>query len=337
MKIENESMTGIDADMLERVIEQTRSQPWSMPARLRTSNALLDNRKQIEQLLEAYVQKADLPLKQIEHLKAERRDEQRRLLDQAAEDEIEWAQWTESERTEGLRMWREARSLLSPQTQATIIRLDEPFQISLLTHSQPVEFSSHIEPLNNFARLRIDTHSGSDSMRAVFFFLWQNPNTSIAVINALTLLRFNGVCQVEADSGFFSGNENFLNVTAGFDLFRWSGWGTDANGNPLDGTRLPVFMGNTFQNVSSLDVTGGGLFDPPEIKRDTLRGRPAGLDAELIIVPGDASILFQVILGVSYRMDEDADGPPDEVLIDFARDAFHRRVTCPSLKIELLT
>ncbi|HXZ76776.1 MAG TPA: hypothetical protein VEH31_38715, partial [Streptosporangiaceae bacterium] len=67
-------------------------------ARPRTSDALSDNRKQVDRLLQAYAQKAGLPVDELERLKAARRAEQRRLLDQAADDEIEYAKRTEAER-----------------------------------------------------------------------------------------------------------------------------------------------------------------------------------------------------------------------------------------------
>ena len=330
-------MTSIDADLLRRIKEQTTSQPRPMPARLRTSDALLDNRKQAEQLLQAYAQKAGLPLDQLERLKAERRAEQRRLLNQAAEDGAEYAQRMEAERRAGLQSWRKARTLLSPQTQASIIRVEEPVEVAPLGNQRPIDFSSHIEPLNSFARLNIDTgsDSGHDDVSVVFFFVWQNPNPSTAVIDALTMLRFNGSCRVEADSGFWGGPTNQYAITAHLALIRGAGWGTDANGNPLDGTSVPVFMGTTSQDVSSKTVTGGGLFDPPSIDGEDLHGRPVGLDAEQIIVPGSAFVIFQVMFEVAYVVHDGGDNNFVQIL--FGNDALVRRVSCPSVTIELLT
>ncbi len=317
----------ITADSVERASSRLETR--------RTSKALVTNRQEIERLLMSFAEGSAFSVERLKHLKTERRTEQRRLLAEPSARAIETALGAESDRIEGLRLWQAARSLLSPQTQAGIITLDAPFEISLPVHNRPVDFSKNIEPFNSFARLHIDTNSGSDNAVTIFFFMWQNPSQGAVVIDVLTLLRFNGICQVEADSGFFSGHNNLLDVHAALALFRFSGWGTDSDGNPLDGTKIPVFDGTTFQSVSSLDVQGGSFLDPPELKRDTLNSRPVGLDAELIVVPAGASVLIQVQAIIGYAIEDGGDF--DEALVDFADDSRGWRVTCPFVKLELLT
>jgi len=328
-------MTAIDRDMLECVVRRTTAQLPPTPTRIRRAEPSAAQRAQLEHQLRRYARGAGFPLAEWERLAAERRAEQRTLLQTFDADGIVDARRDEAQRVEALDSWREAQRLLPPEAQAATITLDQPFAVSLLTHAQPVNFSSHIEPLNSFARLSIDTHHGSDTVLAIFFFLWQNPSDAIAVINALTMLRFNGVCVVEADTGFFSGHRNVLDVRAILGLFRWSGWGTDGNGNPLDGTPLPVFTGNTSQQVTFLQANGGGLFDVPDLVGDTLRGRPIGLDAESIVVPGGASVLFQVQVVTSYAIEDGGDF--DIVQVHFGNDDLVQRITCPFLRIELLT
>jgi len=316
-------MADPDPDMLRRIAAAARDLP--------TSHVLTANRQAAGKLLADYLQRTGFPLDEFNRLKAAHRAERRCLLAAAEANDAGTAAMLEAESAAARALWRNASGLLAPQT--TVITLDAPFEISLPVHARPIDFSKHIEPLNSFARVGLDTHSGTDAPVVFFFFSWQNPGP-IAVINALTLLRFTGICQVEADSGIFSGHHNVLSVRAALALFRDTGWGTDANGNPLDGTMIPVFMGNTSQQVSFLDVQGGNLFDPPEIQRDTLAGRPIGLEADQIVVPSGASVLFQVQVQFFYSIEDGGDD--DEVLIAFDDDTRLRRITCPFLKIELL-
>jgi hypothetical protein len=308
-------MMTVDTEMLKRVSAELSARGFLPRGSPKTFDALNKNGREIQQLLRSYAERTGFPLDELNRLRAERQAERRRLFACQAADAAQVANEEEVRFLQAMESRRETLNRLSAP--ATVLTLGLPNDVVLLNNVNPVDFHPHIESLNSYAKIAINTTAGSDSPVVIFKWQWQNPSQSAAVINVGTMLRFSGFCEVIADTGIFSGHNNFLGV------FALLGLSTD------DGTPL-VFIppGNTFQTVAFLDVQGGGVLGEHGYALQTFAAKPVGLDADFVIVPGGALAKLNVILQLHYSI-EDGDHV-DEVRVDFAR------VGCPFFHIQVL-
>jgi hypothetical protein len=329
------SMTQIDLNEVKRIsseIARHRFPPLPKP-----SPALIKDQAAIENLLKSHFSDTGLAVAQLNKLRASLQVERRKLFAEQAAERAKTLPTAETELRQAMLYRREAAQLLSVPFQPTFISLDKPFLIWELPHPElDIFVDQHVESMNNFIKINAHKHSGGDSTTFTFYFLWTNPSDFAAVANVDTSLILNGVCEVIADTGIFSGHHNYLYLSSYLLLMRWNGWGTDpVTGKSNDQTPYPFPQGTLYQSMAALDVTGGGLFGDPGIAEQEFNFQSFPFNAELIVLPAGATMLFEVSLLLQYNIEDGGDF--DDVIFDFASDNFGRRILCPQVSLELLT
>lgn len=207
--------------------------------------------------------------------------------------------------------------------------LDRPFVIWQLPHPNLSEFiDSKIESLNSTVRFRVNTNSGSENSAYIFYFVWENATDYYAVLNAETTLILNGMCELFAAPGFFSGDSCFIYLSASLTPFLIQPDGSWQLATPQTGQS---------QGVLGLNASGGGLFSSTDIESQTLSNQPFDLNYKLLLVPDRTTVVFEVGLDVSYGFSSGGGNISDLIYADFADEASFRSVICPSVNLELLT
>jgi hypothetical protein len=231
---------------------------------------------------------------------------------------------------------RKALGLLRQPFVSSFITLDKPFLIWQLPHPElDIFIDSRIESMNSSIRILINTNSGSDDTRFVFYYLWANESEYAAVINAASSLVLNGACEADAAPGIFSGDSADLNMNASLTAMRWSGWGTDpVTGASNDQTVYPDYQQTQRQTIAALHAHGGHIFGGQGVDTRSFTFEPFDLSEKLIIVPGRAVTVFEITLQLSYSFD-DGGNISDLVAANFADNG--NAVFCPFVQVELLT
>jgi hypothetical protein len=226
----------------------------------------------------------------------------------------------------------EALKLLKAPFLSSFLTLDQPFLIWQLPHPQLDIFTdSRIEPNNSSVRVLVNKNDGSNSTRFVFFFLWRNESDFFAVANVGSSLVINGRCLVFANDGILFADSATLNIAASLTLVRWSGWGADpATGHSNDQTVHPNSQSTQRQQVVSFSVDGGNIVSLGDVDGKSFSFETFPLSHSLFVIPGGASVMFQVALELSY----DFDGGGN-VFVDFSEDG--NAVFCPNVVLEILT
>jgi hypothetical protein len=229
-----------------------------------------------------------------------------------------------------------ALGLLATPFTSTLVNLDKPFLIWQLPRPElNIFIDSHIEPMNNSVNVLVNTITGSDSTRFVFFFLWRNESDFFAVANVNSSLIVNGGCSVQAVPGIFSGDKATLSLASSLTLMRWSGWGTDPiTGQNADQTPDPNFQQTQRQQISYLEVQGGHIFESAPFKSQSFSFQPFPLSHSLFVVPGQAVVVFEVALELYYAFDGGGD-IQDSIIADFSSHG--GSIICPNVELEILT
>jgi hypothetical protein len=157
------------------------------------TQTMRENKQENEQLLRSYAERTGFPSDRLNKLRAERQAEQRRLLAIRADAAAQVTDDEEAAFLRGLKGQRDALGLLTTPS-STVVTLNQPVMISSQhTHEgQPFDFESHLEPFNSCTTLGvIDTHSGSDEILVTFEFAWDNPSSSVVVIDIGTMIRLS--------------------------------------------------------------------------------------------------------------------------------------------------
>lgn len=187
----------------------------------------------------------------------------------------------------------------------------------------------------SFVRVNIaDVAAGTQNRAFVFYYLWSNPSAGYAVVNVSTSLILNGVCDLGANTGFFSGDHTHLDSSAQLMLWRNGGWGTDpATGVSLDQSYYPGYAQTLYSPIVSLDAQGGGLFGDPGSAGKTFLQEDFPLSYPQMVVPGYASVMFMVTWLVNTSVSDFEIS--DWVYGDFGTK--DRRVVSPGVTLEVLT
>ncbi len=306
------------------------------------SKKLNRNRQAVGKVLKSYFKKSGLDLEKLGRRTAKRRSEILRIFEERNDAVGKRQQSLESVFREGIESRRGALQLLPGPHAPFFINLDKPFLIWELPHPElDIFLDQHIESMNSWIKVLVERHEESDNTTFTFYFLWTNESEFAAVVNVATSLVLNGVCEVVASEGIFSGDYDALSLTASLALIRWSGWGTDpVTGQSNDQTPEPFVQSTQFQTASSLAAQGGSIFGstfPGEIQFFSFQ--PFDLSYSLFAIPAGATTLFEVSVAMSYGVDIRNDGSDgsDYILFDFASDKFARRIICPGVTLEVLT
>jgi hypothetical protein len=205
---------------------------------------------------------------------------------------------------------------------AGYVPLDTPF---LIWPSLGLYFEDpHYEPWNSSIKVKFRSSAGPDwpgqsSREEVsFYFFWVNPTDYYAVVNIEASLVLNGHCQAGAEWGFLSGGRSTLVVGAELRLVEW--W----NQPPT----LPMHQSDQYQEVVSIDVYGGDIFNPGEIDPEEVFSS-YDLRYNAFLIPQRQTAVFEA--AVSFGSGNQ-DGWAEA---DFASGDFE--ILCPFILIQILT
>ena len=193
--------------------------------------------------------------------------------------------------------------------------LDRPFTI-LPTPGVYVH-AEQLEPANSWAKITVDSESDAEDELS-FYFLWQNPNNTHAVIDVNAYLVLNGFCQAGSEGGYLAGlRYSSLDLFARLNLLEW--W----NQPPAS----PLWQVDQSQHALHISTSTGGYFDDNATEsEDVFRGYD--LSYNLLLVPPGGVVVFEVALYVRHASSE------GWISADFASGDFE--VLCPGVLIGML-
>jgi hypothetical protein len=233
---------------------------------------------------------------------------------------------------DGRRKALEQLATIAQPYKPTFIVLNTPFLIwanrFLGQSNEPlgtdILIDSHIEPLNNWAKILLNYATGDvifATDRLNFYFLWSNETGTDALVNVVSYLTLNGSCRVHANSSFWHGlatpNFSQVSIDAELSVFEW--W----NNPPTE----PLSEASQLQNVSSLLKAEGGEFTGDG--KSTLVSANAQLTYNIFRIPRNDVAVFEVGLSLNWGI---SDG---NVNVDFSFE--DNLVLCPYLQLEVLT
>ncbi len=335
-------MANIDEAEVKRVAAALYEGRMARDRSAAISKKLTKNRQAVGKLLKSHFKKSGLDLEKLRRLAAKRRSEILRIFEERNAAVGGRQQSLENVFREGIESRRKALELLPGPHAPFFINLDKPFLIWELPHPElDIFIDSQIESMNSSIKVLVQRHQGSDDTTFTFYYLWTNQSEFAAVVNVRTSLVLNGVCEVVASEGIFSGDTDVLSMTASLALIRWSGWGTDpVTGQSNDQTPEPFTQATQTQTATSLSATGGSIFASTFPGAEQFFSfQPFDLSYSLFAIPAGATTLFEVSVEMSYLVDLWRDGTDgsDYILFDFASDKFARQIICPGVTLEVLT
>jgi hypothetical protein len=240
--------------------------------------------------------------------------------------------------TAAIKARRQALSILSqPFTPPYYVTLDTPGWFLDYSDAFFALQDFGIEPGESWFKALLNTNEQNprpDGPQFLFYFPWVNPSDYYAIVNVSTPLLVNGQAKAEGSYNLLESSHAYLTVTAYLSVIRWFGWGTDPDtGQSLDQTPYPG--ADTSTTIANLDAFGGNLFDSPRPEAATISPtNPYELSASLILIPGGATTMFEVGLGVSWWFGG-ATGQHQNITFDTATDDYI--VGCPFVQLEVLT
>jgi hypothetical protein len=327
-------------DELKKVLtsappERRRVAPGLRAAELSRRAQATTRRRGMEALLRSFFTKAGLDVAKLDQMAGQiQRDEREAFAKLAAEAAAHSARDSQALR-HALAERRKALELLNtipiiPPAGPSRIVLDKPFLIWQTPRLEASLVDTTIEPLHSSVRASINTNTGFDYTQFNFYFFWQNDSDYFAVVNVDTSLILNGFCEIEAATGFLSGDRCGLTLTGQLSLLElWD----QTNGQPAQ----PLFESSQMRAVASLDASGGGFWSSPDIKSQIFVNDAFDLSYSLFPVQGHSVAVFEVSLVVQYGFSEGGGDLTDLIFVDFADEGKNRSVICPSVNLELLT
>jgi hypothetical protein len=335
------SMQKFDVEQLKSALPEIKREHLISPAL--SQFAMLERpkfpyRRAMAEILEPFLRKGGVDIAKLDRMSMQNQEELRSNFRKQQSQAAKHAAAAAAAFRQGVENRRKALDLLATPFAPYIITLDRPVLVMETPHTELDKFIDwHISPLDNWIKVKVDTNAGSDSTQFGFYFMWQNDSDAYAVVNVNSSLILNGVCEVAADTGFFSGDTTTLYSSAYLSLIRWSGWGTDpSTGESMDGTLEPYYEQSQYQMVESMQVQGGGFFGDVAEDSRMFSFTPFDVSYNTFAIPGHAVAIFEVALSVNYGF-ADGGGISDTVLFDFADDTMNRSIQCPSVELEVLT
>jgi hypothetical protein len=301
-----------------------RPYPALDQADIRDRSEIRANRRAAETLLASSFIKAGFEVDKFEELLAQNRTVLRRMAERRKAEAVERsssAKGTLRHGVEGRRKAIEHLADVTPSESPTVAApklyelLAAPF---LIWWTQGIYLDSlHYEPWNSWANLTLDSESDAED-KLSFYFLWQNPRNTHAVIDVDAYLVLNGFCQAGSDGGYFAGlRYSRLDVFARLDLLEW--W----NQPPTS----PLWQVDQSQTAVHLSTDTSGWFDDDDTESEAVF-RGYDLRYNLFVVPPGGVVVFEVALFVRYASQEGS------IHADFQSGDFE--VLCPGVLIGML-
>jgi hypothetical protein len=301
-----------------------RPYPTLPQADIRERSEIVANRRRVENLLASSFIKAGFEVDKFDELLTQNRSALHRIAERRKAEAVKRsssAKETLRHGVEGRRKVMEHLADVTPPESPTVAapkfyeHLDRPFTI--LPTPGVYMHSEHIEPANSWANITVDSESDAIDELS-FYFLWQNPRSTHAVIDVDAYLVLNGFCQAGSEGGYFpSVRHSQLDVWAKLDLLEW--W----NQPPTS----PLGQVDQYQEALSFTIDTSGWFDHNATESEEVF-RGYDLRYNLFLVPPGAVVVFEVALYVRYGNKEGS------IHVDFASGDFE--VLCPGVLIGML-
>ncbi|MGA8595883.1 MAG: hypothetical protein WB676_14285 [Bryobacteraceae bacterium] len=226
---------------------------------------------------------------------------------------------------------RQALSLFSrilPPFVPVEVVLEEPFLIWQLPNPQSnIWISEQYAPSDSFVKFLVDTSEGSDSTQFVFYFWWENEQSSFALVNVNTSLILNGTCGVSAAPSVLFGNSASISLSANLTLLQW--WEQPPTQPLYQDSQMQFIVGLLAYTGASLD------FGSPDVKKKDFNFSPFNLSYSMLAVPPQSGVLIEVALQMDYSFDGGELDISEYAMANFnSGDNF---VMCPFVQLEILT
>ena len=308
-------LSPIDTDRLKSLLsefqakhEQGASQPIDLPGRKRE--------KAFRSAFQSLLTEAGLDVKRLDELAVQsRREMQRRVHTPRHQSAKDLA------RESTVR--RPVKDLPVPFIPRSYPIL-RPFLIWLTPLSIPL--TSDIVTLESFGQYF--AASGKDeTLTLSFYFLWQNPDNSEAVVNVNSKLILNGSCEAYSDWGLLGSEEVDINMSGSLSVFPL--WEPPALGLP---NPTPL----AYQTIASL-VADGWWFLKTGSASQGFSNWEVDLQHKLLEVAPNGVAVFVVSLAVSSTFADGNDSLGDSTIVDFADASQGYSVRCPYLIVDVLT
>jgi len=159
-----------------------------------------------------------------------------------------------------------------------------------------------------WARITVDSSKTIGHEELGFYYLWQNPSDSNAVINVVADMVLTGFCSVESDGGFFPGDRRSrLNLFV--RLRPWEWW----NQPPT----LPLEQVSQSEHVLELSTNTGGFMAHNATDSESVLSVNE-LRYDSFLVPPHGVVVLEVLLDVLYSTGTDS----GSIHVDFAGAGF---------------
>jgi hypothetical protein len=308
----------------------------------------LKNRRDVEKLLRPLLAKAGLDVDELNKLLASQQAERRHNFEKQ---EAEVAKHSAAAREafqrsieEGYQASEYLKNLpFGTEGLASLITLPTPFLVWEWPHLDQSLVRAHLEPLKSYAKFLVDVpaysfdnDSGSGETEVSFYFFWENESDYIAIVNCFSVVGLNGSCDLEANTGFFSGDTMSLSMDAW--LYPISYWLPLPPGGNITNLRM---QGDPLQHqaiLPDLTATGGSIIGETGSAGQIFKASSYGMSYGAyggVSIPGRATALFEVNVKFSYSWDGNT--LPDEIKADFADDRKNYSIACPLVVLQLLT
>jgi hypothetical protein len=205
--------------------------------------------------------------------------------------------------------------------------IDTPSMIEATSHLEITQ--SHIEPENNWAKVKGKWPVKTDPEELRFVFMWSNPNNRYSVVNVASFLALSGSCEADADGGFagiFPGSEFNMVLVAVMDFLPlWNP--PTVGGLPSPGIQILV---------PPLHADGGGWFESVgDIEIRSVSGTFGDLRVNQLVVPPNGAAAFMVTLRAFAYFDGNDSFGDTSLGIDFSSGGFE--VKCPLVAVAVLS
>jgi len=298
------------------------------------SAAVSADKRAIDELLKSFLAKAGLDIAKLDELLAKGQRDARQAFEEQKAEAAKHAASDREAYLHGIAGLKNTFAQLTsasanPTGQSSFIVLERALFILQEPNFEtdyPVQLN--VGDYDNWVKFNIDTDEGSDLTTFVFYFLWENLSEYYAVVNVATPITLNGVCEVVAAPGDFSGSTTMLQISTQLDPIEY--W----NQPPT----LPAPQtATTFNSVLQLITDTGSIISNsyPSDNAALVNYQTSNLSYNMFLIPPASAALFEVSVTIDYSISDTADNIQDEVKADFLTG--DHSVSCPFVLLQLVT
>jgi hypothetical protein len=270
-------------------------------AELSQRSQIQANRRAADNLLASSFLKAGFEVEKFEELLAQNRSALQRITEERKAEALKRSSSIKETLRHAVETRRKTIEHLASATAAPPWEyLGHPF----LIWPTPGVFFDDYDLAQRWARITLDSSKPEGHEELGFYYLWENPKDSYAVINIIADMVLTGFCSVESDGGFLPGDRRSrLNLF--LRLRPWEWW----NQPPT----LPLEQVSQSEHVLELSTNTGGWFEDADSESELLL-TVTELRYDSFLVPPHGVVVLEVLLDVLYSTGTDS----GSIHVDFA-------------------